>query len=381
MVRASAAPARSSNAKALISKPVRAATTIDSGGWRRSKARAESSTWRAFRSRTAPSGGRPRCSTRGAASAVGVTTARDGPRALRTASPPDTSTGSTDAVTRPRSSPPEPTSGDAVPPVVATCLDAPADGAERWDGATAGADRTGTPGPMLTPGVPSTRPGAGAGRPGTSEGDPTVGSGAVGTTGITSSGPTSGATSGATTGCGCVGSEPSTTRGGRKRRGSRYPSATLARRTPRCTYGTGCSLSPLDPAMPTMAPSATRAPRVTSDEPRWAIVTESPSSVRSETTRPCVGTTPTNVTVPSTGATTSSFAAPPTSIPRCWPGAYASAPSEKGLSTSPCNGHDQAPAGPATPRAATSAVAKHPTRRRICDTSFVHCAGNAAETR
>jgi hypothetical protein len=47
--------------------------------------------------------------------------------------------------------------------------------------------------------------------------------------------------------------------GGKKRSGSRYPSGSAASRTPRCTYGTGCSDTPLGPTAPTASPSATAA--------------------------------------------------------------------------------------------------------------------------
>jgi hypothetical protein len=62
--------------------------------------------------------------------------------------------------------------------------------------------------------------------------------------------------------------------GGRKRSGSRYPSGSAARRTPRCTYGTACSGTPLEPTAPTASPSARAAPRATDTEPRWSSVTE-----------------------------------------------------------------------------------------------------------
>jgi hypothetical protein len=64
------------------------------------------------------------------------------------------------------------------------------------------------------------------------------------------------------------------TGGGKKRSGSTYPSGSAARRTPRCTYGTGCSDTPLEPTEATASPSPTSAPRPTDTEPRWSRVTE-----------------------------------------------------------------------------------------------------------
>lgn len=271
--RAHAAPATSSSKPAGMSRRVRAAAVVDSGSPRRpealrtgSRGTLKSSTWSAFGCRMASSGGWPRCSIRGAASAVGMAWARIGPRSWRAASTPDEPTDSADAVTRDPSSSVESTGSDAV--VVRTRVARLTAGAERWDGAMGGADRTRASGPIRSVGVLPTRSGVDAGPPGTADGDPAIGSGVAGTAWGTSSGPASGATSVATTGCAGVRSEPSATRGGRNPRGSRYPSATLARRTPRCTYGTGCSLSPLGPALPTTSPSATRDPRATSDEPR-----------------------------------------------------------------------------------------------------------------
>jgi hypothetical protein len=63
-------------------------------------------------------------------------------------------------------------------------------------------------------------------------------------------------------------------RGGRKDSGSRYPFGSAVIRTPKCTYGTACSGAPDDPIAPTVAPSATWAPRTTAIDPRWTRVTE-----------------------------------------------------------------------------------------------------------
>ena len=61
---------------------------------------------------------------------------------------------------------------------------------------------------------------------------------------------------------------------GRNRSGSTYPFGSSERRTPRWTYGTSCSTSPLGPIVPTVSPSVTFAPRPTLVKPRWVSVTE-----------------------------------------------------------------------------------------------------------
>ena len=61
---------------------------------------------------------------------------------------------------------------------------------------------------------------------------------------------------------------------GRNSSGSRYPCGSATRRTPRCTYGTDCSGTPLDPAEPITSPSSTAAPRSTASAPRCKSVTE-----------------------------------------------------------------------------------------------------------
>ena len=77
------------------------------------------------------------------------------------------------------------------------------------------------------------------------------------------------------------------------------------------------SLAPLDPSVPTCAPSATEAPLTSVMVPRWRSVTDRPSGVRIVTVRPPPGTVPANVTLPAAGASTGSPADPPTSTPRC----------------------------------------------------------------
>jgi hypothetical protein len=133
-------------------------------------------------------------------------------------------------------------------------------------------------------------------------------------------------------------------------------------RTPRYTYGCSSSATPLGPIVPTDDPSSITAPLITAIEPRWTSVTEKPSCVRIVTVSPPPGTTPAKATTPETGATTVAPAAPPTSIPRCCPAAYGSLPKEKGRSTGPSTGQDQAwPAGAAT-SASTTARASRKTR-------------------
>jgi hypothetical protein len=96
------------------------------------------------------------------------------------------------------------------------------------------------------------------------EGATTAGAGGGGGTGTVAGAGAGGASTG---GGGCTG-------GGRKRSGSRYPCGSEIRRTPRCTYGTGCSVKPLEPTEPTASPSATVAPRPTARAPRCSSVTE-----------------------------------------------------------------------------------------------------------
>jgi hypothetical protein len=96
------------------------------------------------------------------------------------------------------------------------------------------------------------------------EGATTEGAGGGGATGTVAGAGAGGVSTGRG---GCTG-------GGRKRSGSRYPCGSEARRTPRCTYGTGCSARPLEPTEPTASPSATVAPRVTPRAPRCSSVTE-----------------------------------------------------------------------------------------------------------
>jgi hypothetical protein len=72
-------------------------------------------------------------------------------------------------------------------------------------------------------------------------------------------------------GLGAIGGTDKT---GRNRSGSTYPFGSSERRTPRWTYGTSCSTSPLGPIVATASPSATFAPRPTLVEPRWVSVTE-----------------------------------------------------------------------------------------------------------
>jgi len=71
-----------------------------------------------------------------------------------------------------------------------------------------------------------------------------------------------------------LGTSTGSDRCGRNSSGSTYPFGSSERRTPRWTYGTSCSTSPLAPIVPTASPSATVAPRWTLIEPRWVSVTE-----------------------------------------------------------------------------------------------------------
>jgi hypothetical protein len=106
-------------------------------------------------------------------------------------------------------------------------------------------------------------------------------------------------------------------RTGRNTAGSRYPCGSAERLTPRWTYGTLTSGSPLGPIVPTPSPSATVAPLEAVMEPRWVSVTDQPSGVSIVTALPLPGTVPAKLTVPEVGARTSPPTPPPTSMPRC----------------------------------------------------------------
>src|SRR5690348_8602248 len=104
-------------------------------------------------------------------------------------------------------------------------------------------------------------------------------------------------------------------------------------------------------------------------EPRWVSVTAKPSTVVIVSTRPEPGTVPLNVTVPAAGASTTSPARAPMSMPRCSPAAYGCAGSKlNGWSTGPPTGHVQARATGATSSAVRTATS---STRRIDTTSVV----------
>jgi hypothetical protein len=102
-----------------------------------------------------------------------------------------------------------------------------------------------------------------------------------GTSGVTAGGCTgggsgAGAGEGAGAGAGSgtgSGTGAGGTRFGRRPRGSTYPCGSDSTRTPRWTYGSACSASPLDPMVPTVAPSTTETPAATPIEPRCTSVT------------------------------------------------------------------------------------------------------------
>ncbi|CAN5316953.1 hypothetical protein BH20ACT13_BH20ACT13_02370 [soil metagenome] len=77
-------------------------------------------------------------------------------------------------------------------------------------------------------------------------------------------------------------------RGGSKDSGSTYVSSSPTR-TPRWTYGTSCSGTPVGPASASGALSVTCSPRFTRSGPRWVNETLWPS-VSIVTVSPCVGT-------------------------------------------------------------------------------------------
>lgn len=108
-------------------------------------------------------------------------------------------------------------------------------------------------------------------------------------------------------------------RGGSSVSGSRYPCGSAVRRTPRWTYGSGCSASPVGPIVPTTSLSATAVPTRTPIDPSWTSVTEKPSAVRIVSDSPEPGTSPAKPTLPAAGARTSDLAGAAMSMPRCCP--------------------------------------------------------------
>jgi hypothetical protein len=104
-------------------------------------------------------------------------------------------------------------------------------------------------------------------------------------------------------------------RDGRSVRGSTYVSLAPTR-TPRWTYGTGCSASPVGPASARTSPSETVAPRRTRSDPRCVSDTLA-SPIAIVTVSPLAGTWPANVTSPETGARTDATSPSATSTPRC----------------------------------------------------------------
>ena len=155
-------------------------------------------------------------------------------------------------------------------------------------------------------------------------------------------------------------------RGGRSESGSTYVSVEPSR-TPRWTYGTGCSASPVGPGSATTSPSATVAPRRTRSVPRCVSETlYSPNEI--VTVRPFVGTDPAKVTSPVAGARIAGALPSATSMPLCCPAAYASSLTEKPRSTGPSTGQDQAhaeePETSAHPTA-TPRLAHHLPMRRV----------------
>jgi hypothetical protein len=93
-------------------------------------------------------------------------------------------------------------------------------------------------------------------------------------------------------------------------------------RTPKYTYGSLWSATPLGPTLPTTVPSVTFAPRETAIEPRWRSVAVYPEGVSIEMVLPPSGTVPANETTPAAGATTEPPAGAARSRPRCCPPAY-----------------------------------------------------------
>jgi hypothetical protein len=148
-------------------------------------------------------------------------------------------------------------------------------------------------------------------------------------------------------------------RAGSSEAGSTYFSSAPTR-TPRCKYGVSCSGSPDGPPSATTSPSLTYAPRFTVIRPTCVSEALNPSAVAIVTVRPCVGTWPAKVTSPETGARTEPEPPRATSIPRCWPAAYSSLPTENSRRTTPSAGHAQASAldGPASAARARPSVVR-----------------------
>jgi len=83
------------------------------------------------------------------------------------------------------------------------------------------------------------------------------------------------------------------------------------------------------------------------------------------TVRPFPGTNPAKETVPAAGARTLEPESPAISMPRCWPPAYGSSPSEKERITWPSAGQVQLAAGATMTIAANEAARVSTIERRI----------------
>src|SRR5215831_21162918 len=132
---------------------------------------------------------------------------------------------------------------------------------------------------------------------------------------------------------------------------------------PRCTYGWSISRSEVGPIEPTGAPSAIVDPLATAIDPRWVSVTEYPSAVSIDTTRPLLGTAPAKLTLPPAAARTPEPRLPAMSMPRCWPPAYGSFPRLKARSTAPSVGQVHALAVEGTRNTAAATHNTTVTRR------------------
>jgi hypothetical protein len=185
-----------------------------------------------------------------------------------------------------------------VTPAAATGPAAAPSGVDAGADDAAGAEPTARGDPALAVGL-DVVDGTGDGAAGTGEDAGGDAAGAAGCGGAAAGGGDATGGAGGATGCATGAAEADgagvvagpdvgtgTARGGRRPNGSTYPSASLHRRIPRWTLGTGCSGVPLEPMAPIGSPSATTAPFSTPIVPRWTSVTAYPSSVWIVTPRP-----------------------------------------------------------------------------------------------
>ena len=388
--RANAAPARSSGKPTRMSRRVRAAATVDSGTSCRPKAvmNGPERHGRVEQLERVPMPHDPvrwpaeTLDAEGLHPRSGCARARIGPRVWRAASTADGPTGSTDAATRPLSRSMETTCGDAVALAVAACVAPPAAGAERRDGTTDGADRTdGARGRSLPRACcrrcQASMP-AGRERP-TGDAGGRLGclrhrGGHLLRAGVGSD----------------VRCDHRLCRRAIRAVGHARWEESEGIEIPLCDRSldgrpdarTGPSARPRRSVRPCrrrrLPRPGLRVRRATSRGGRWSPRARPPSGARP--TRPWVGTTPTNVTVRVDGRddvlVRRAADVDPSMLARRRTHRLRARRDGAPLRAAATTRRPPDPRPRARPRARLQSTR---TRRRICDTSFVHCAGNAAE--